>query len=552
MAPRAEELALLRSPDLQKRGAPVDWHDPTISDQGRACELSPSRLLRLFMALFLALFLCAAGYDASEGVNHYDLAQNLVRNGTLGMKHTESTVFTRGPDGRMYAMHEIGNALTMVPWIVAGNAVSHLAGKRLKLDKADRLSAFLVCLNGPLELAAMATAFFWILVRRFRVSSAIAMQTCAALAFGTTLFPYSKLAYDGLLLSALLVGALACAWAYEEQPRLWLAALAGCFLGYGVITKIPAVFFIPAITWCLAAASWRAVSSRTELAKVLAAAGLPLLAAAIWQGYYNQLRTGHFWLPPVLTGHSAEYHTFRGAHFFTALAGVLVSPGKSIFLYSPPLLIGIAGWWLMYREHRGQALTLAGFVLPFFLWQCSWKYWTGDWGWGPRYFLIVVAPLMLPAAFWLKRATRARRLVWAAVLAWGFVIQTAAVWNNWEYRFAVLVQSGHTEAEMIWSPRYNLWVDAILNVGRNLERMAGQRAWDALPGSSPLHTQAVNTINVWWLNTPLSPRGQAVLLLGIVLLSLLDFFLWRKLLGNANPKLSIPAPLLDGHPAPVP
>ena len=508
--------------------------------------------VRFFLAIFLVLFLCGAGYDASEGVNHYDLAQNIVRTGSLGMEHNPSTVFTTGPDGRRYSMHEIGNALTMVPWVMAGNALSRLTGNRLELDKTDRLSAFLICLNGPIELAALCTAFLWILLRRFVFSTTVAVRTCVALAFGTTLFPYSKLAYDGLLLSALLVGALACAWAFEERPRIWLAALCGFLLGYGVITKIPGILFVPAIIWCLGAAAWRATRSRTETAKVLAIAGIPLLAAAVWQGYYNELRTGTAWIPPVLTGQSAAYHTFRGGNFFAALAGVLLSPGKSIFFYSPPLLLGVAGWWLMYRECKRDALLLAGFILPFFLWQCSWRYWTGDWGWGPRYFLLIVAPLMLPAAFWLQNATGAKRVLWAAVLGWGLVIQSAAVWNNWEYRFAVLVHSGHTEAEMIWSPRYNLWVDSILNVGRNIERMAGLRAWDVLPGSSPLHTQAVNTINLWWLNAPIGTRAQIALLAPILFLLFLDLLLWRSVLAGSKSSAAPQTDLPEGHPALAP
>jgi hypothetical protein len=156
--------------------------------------------------------------------------------------------------------------------------------------------------------------------------------------------------------------------------------------------------------------------------------------------------------------------------------------------------------------------------------------------------------MLLPAAFWLKSATRTKRLLWDTVVAWGLVIQAAAVWNSWEHRFAIMVRSGHSEAEMIWSPRYNLWVDSVLNVGRNLERMAGLRAWDIIPGSSPLHTQAVNTINFWWLNTPLGTRGQTALLIGVVLLGLLDLFLWRTLLASPKLRDPIPAAFPERHP----
>lgn len=500
---------------------------PIENGRNGGCDPDASVFLRLFVALFLALLLLGAGYDASEGINHYELAQNLLHTGTLGLNNPTSPVFSRGPDGRMYAMHEIGNALGMLPWIRVGNTATKLLNGRVPLDKVDRVSTFLVCLNGPIELAALVTIFFWMLIRYFGIPAGVGLGTSVALGFATMLLQYSKQVYDGMLLSVLLLGALACAMRYAQRPRLWLAALSGLLLGYGVITKIPAVFFIPAILVWLALSAWRASHDRGEVLKALGVACLPLLAAAIWQGYYNHLRTGSMWLPPVLVGRSAVYHSFVGGNFFVALTGVLLSPGKSIFLYSPPLLIGFLGWRAMLRERPREALMLMGFVLPFFIWQCSWNYWTGDWGWGPRYFLIVIAPLFLPAVFWLRDAPSRRRRLWMAVLVWGLVIQVAAVWNNWQYRFAVLVLSGHSEREMIWSPRFNLWVDAVLNVGRNLERMAGWREWDIVPGSSPLHTQAANTVNVWWANTPLASRAQIALLIGIFLLCVVDFLLWK-------------------------
>jgi hypothetical protein len=73
-----------------------------------------------------------------------------------------------------------------------------------------------------------------------------------------------------------------------------------------------------------------------------------------------------------------------------ALYGLTLSPGKGLLVFAPPVLAGLAGLYLLYRQRRAEALLFA--ALPvFFLWVYSVNTsWHGGASWGPRYLLPVL------------------------------------------------------------------------------------------------------------------------------------------------------------------
>jgi hypothetical protein len=484
----------------------------------------------LAAALTLAYFLSSAGFDSTEGWAHYELAQQVLQKGELGIADPRSDTFDPGPNGRKFERHDFGNTLFMLPWVAAGNALTAALGQRLPLDRQDRLTSFLVSLNGPIAVALTCASLFWILTYCLALAPHIALSSAVALGFGTTFFQYSKTVFDGVAASALTMMAIACAFSYARDARAGWVVSSGILLALAFITRSTCLLFAPAIAGYLGYQTYRLDLTRGAAARLLLLFGLPFLPAGIWQGWYNHLRTGAFWLYPVLQPQWAWIMTFHGGNIFNGIAGVLFSPGKSIFLYSPALLLAIPGWPRMFRRFRAEAWAIVALALPYFLMHCAGRKWTGDWAWGPRYFLVLIAPAFIPAALWLADASSKRtRRIWMAILLWGVLAQGAAVWNDWQYRYTILNLSGHTENELVWRLPHAPWLDAIENVGRNIERMAGRRAWDVVPGASPLHQQAANTVNVWWLNIPLGRTARFILLMAMAILLFLDLLLWRIL-----------------------
>ncbi|HUT23111.1 MAG TPA: hypothetical protein VM492_02075 [Sumerlaeia bacterium] len=115
--------------------------------------------------------------------------------------------------------------------------------------------------------------------------------------------------------------------------------------------------------------------------------------------------------------------------FITPLAvglfGNLLSPGKSVFVFSPVALLGIAGFVSLFRSHRRPAVLAALLVVIPLLAYSKWSNWAGCTCWGPR-FLLPVIPLVMLGAFPVLAGLRKRGAV-ARSLTVGLVLVSLAV-----------------------------------------------------------------------------------------------------------------------------
>jgi hypothetical protein len=78
------------------------------------------------------------------------------------------------------------------------------------------------------------------------------------------------------------------------------------------------------------------------------------------------------------------------------IAGFLVSPGKSVFVYSPVVLLAVVSVFVGKPEHRRERWLALGMLLTFVVIYAAVQgaEWYGGTGWGPRY-LVPVTPLLI-------------------------------------------------------------------------------------------------------------------------------------------------------------
>ncbi len=148
------------------------------------------------------------------------------------------------------------------------------------------------------------------------------------------------------------------------------------------------------LPWLPAVASWLVVQ-RTTLRGWLAWT-LPVAAVAGLVVLYN-LETSGAWL--------GSYYLSKGtgAEPAVALAGLLVSPGRGLFVYTPFLVLAVLGATSWIRRGGTWAPSIVfpslGFVCGCLALHASWFSWWGGWCFGPR-VLIDLLPalfvLMLP------------------------------------------------------------------------------------------------------------------------------------------------------------
>jgi len=113
------------------------------------------------------------------------------------------------------------------------------------------------------------------------------------------------------------------------------------------------------------------------------------------------------------------------------LYGNLLSPGRSIFLYSPPIILALFAYPKFRRRNRAEAwLFLAVFVI-YLAFYSLYGYWHGGWAWGPRLLWPTLPLFMIPAGYVLDSR---RNIVIAACLGClGIAIQILGVAINPSY-----------------------------------------------------------------------------------------------------------------------
>jgi hypothetical protein len=179
---------------------------------------------------------------------------------------------------------------------------------------------------------------------------------------------------------------------------------------------------------------------------------LPALGAVALHAMHNSALWGGWFESPMV----AQRHGFT-TPLHVGLAGFLLSPGVSLFLYSPPLLL--VGLMLpsFWRERRAECVTALAASLSLLVFCAGFSHWHGLWSApGPRYLFVLTPLLLLPLGRWLDAhaGRRARQALWALGAA-GLAVQLVLLLSRWS---AVIRAMGYVEAaqrddlSFLWEP----------------------------------------------------------------------------------------------------
>ncbi len=105
------------------------------------------------------------------------------------------------------------------------------------------------------------------------------------------------------------------------------------------------------------------------------------------------------------------------------LHGVLFSPGKGLFYFSPGLLLALWGWTCVPKEKRWVTVIVLLSWLPFTLAMALWQNWDGGWCWGPRHLVQIHAPLMVGTGLLFTHLSSVRRIAIGVVAGIGIGVQ---------------------------------------------------------------------------------------------------------------------------------
>lgn len=407
---------------------------------GRTTKRKLSGGLLLFTATFLLYSLASPGNLPGDTEVRWSVARQMVR--AKGI-HLEEDFQTRnyafGADGKRYSFWGLGQSICLLPLAGIGLALEKVFS--IDPDTSDLAAQFFASIILFPMLGAAVVWLFYRLVLLLGYNQPAAIISSLVLAFATMNFHYSASTQEQTQMALLLVPAMLLMVKYHRQRRFVYAWLFCVVLGVCLIFRLSSVlmvfplYLIAVVTEIFSVD--KKIISKT-IARWLLAGVLGTGMFVICGLWHNYIRFGSFFE----SGYSlAKDRIFAGHGLFESaalptLAAMLFSPGKSIFLYNPVLLLLPVCIWSFYRRHKVIALAAMTVIVSNFIFYSFFITWAGDYAWSIRYQAPLLPLLVLPLVELFNRSLKtAAKAAVISIIAVSVVIQLASVVYNFNLEF---------------------------------------------------------------------------------------------------------------------
>jgi len=476
------------------------------------------------MNLWIAILFCfylltfSGRFHAIDEMSTFVMTESLVKHGRLTVEQMRwSAIWTpppnwEGQDGYYYSKTGVGIALLAVPFYALGLLLPDVS-----VVHTVMLMSIVITIGSAVLLAAI--------VRRLGYDRAVSLTVATIFAVATPAWHYSRTIFDTPVTTfCWLLGF----WAFLALERSrWWAIVAGMALGASALMKpsniLGVAVFVGWDLWrYLKDSSWansrrdcfitfgRYLSSRLYLFGTLFLIGMVLLGLN-WSRFGNPLETGY---RPT----SGDKFTFD---YMTSLPALVLSPGKSIFVFAPSLLVALLDWQLFWQRQCKVAWLVLALSVTNLLLYGGWSMWWGPWSWGPRFLIALVPFLLLPLAEVLRHKGYLTKIAVVSSVIAGVMINAMGVVVDPTDYLAILLRRDIVELATIWSPA--LWPPLGAWIALVEHSVRIDIAW-AIPEliwvSLSLFLLTLIGLGLFWLNTRAQIQGGDALSGSIILVAL--------------------------------
>ena len=451
--------------------------------------------LALMLVVFGAYLLTMSGHVYSpDEETMLALSRSLVERGSWAMEPVGGLFQVEGIDGRLYSEKGPGQSFFAVPW----TALGLLLGSAYPPPQSDFALQFVLGAYNALIGAGIAglTAALGLAMGYSRRA---ALFVGGALAFATFLWPTSRTFFAEPLLGLLLLASFYLLYiGFDRQrklgaitnpqpPTALLFALSGVFFAWAVAVKVQGAIALPAYLLYIALRSRRRMTNDEgqtveEGQPAVDTDSLPFRHSPFVIRLFSSFRITHYSLPwliglgvgiapyllynwlafgsPFATGYGyGTSITNFDTPLYEGVYGLLVSPGKGLLWYAPPVIIALWGWGKFMRRHRAEAWFAGALALIMLAVFGSFAVWHGDGAWGPRFLVPLLPFALLPSLPVVQRALGGRlnpsrlthhisRFTLSILLALGFFVNLLGVLVN----FDTYLNVGYDGQTRYWYP----------------------------------------------------------------------------------------------------
>lgn len=386
-----------------------------------ALKLRKKVVAHIFIITLLGCFIVASGHPYSaDGISLIMVSSSIASGNGFALekefgRNTSELLpplSMKGRNDNIYSIYAPLNSVLMLPFVVMGKLLAAFAPPGFPPEMP---LYFMASFFNSFTTAAAAAFLAWLCMAT-GLSGVTAAATALLFAFATIAFPYSRTSFSDPMASMLILwcfcGIAACR---RSGSR---AAFTSIFIAAALLplSRLSAaiVAFLPLLIYSLSA------EKRGRVIFVLLSG---LFVGVLVSAGYNFLRFESVFV----TGYKSGWHL--DVITLAAFYGYLLSSDKSIFVYSPVLLLAIPGVVLaVKRGFRAEVVFTVSITVISLVLYSAWSDWGGGHSWGPRFLLPLTPLLMYLAAFYIEREKGViQKTLFITICAISLLVQFCAV-----------------------------------------------------------------------------------------------------------------------------
>jgi hypothetical protein len=346
-------------------------------------------LLSLYLFVLSAtLYIFTASpnyYSNDSAMLRAEVVQSLVERRDISIS---SEVGIIGRDGRAYSWLGIGSALLSVPFYIFGKAVS-ISPKNI-----------IMFINQLFGAATVVLVFLTCIFLDYREN--ISVLVALIYSVTTIAWPYAKLPFDHVIETFFILFSFYAISRYGVSERLGMLISSISSIGIAFLVRPTSILVIPPMVAGLFVMYFKRYNfqkTMNRLAKDIACiliGFLPFMLLFLWYNWYcfGSIFTTGYGVVAKRTG----IDLFSITSFFTGMAGLLVSPGKGYFYYTPVAVLAFFQPKSFMKKHFPFFIFTLLLIVSYILLLSNYIWWHGDWAWGPRYIFLITPFMIIPIA----------------------------------------------------------------------------------------------------------------------------------------------------------
>lgn len=401
------------------------------------------------------MFLSSGGVESQDGLLYLSVARNLYYTGEPtappdesagGMWFSKNIQFNTqlGKDGKTFSSTGIGYSLAFLPAV----AITDLVYKYYNLSlpqhfplESDWMTLMLAGFTNSFFAAGLGVILFLYLIE-LKLNKKQALLIVFVGLFATNLLPYSKHIFAHMMFVMFLVMTAYFIKLFSVNPKNRFLFFAGISYGINLITYNPTSVLsaLPLVLYYFLLVKPKFNTDfLKKFSKQLLIALIGFLPFVIIFYWHQQIIS----LDTQTQASAGFYQAYAKSAVFNlpistvyeGVFGQLLSPGRSILLYSPILILLIIYWFKLGKKNLAEIvlfLSLSTIYVLFYSVQRQFEeqwgfmgYWGGELSWGPRYLLpLIPFGLLLVGLVYTKISKQAKLFIFTplAILGLGIAV----------------------------------------------------------------------------------------------------------------------------------